>query len=87
MSQTLGKLETTSGLGFLSGGGERSVQFSPLPAEGNTHKPRQKGVEAQGSEVAPREMRGGTEEACSLGTGLGQNEWKISRTTNWGGNL
>lgn len=25
-----------------------SVQFSPSPAEGNTHKPRQKGVEAQG---------------------------------------
>lgn len=31
--------------------GERSVQFFPLPAEGNTDKPRQKGVEVEGSGV------------------------------------
>lgn len=28
---------------------EGSMQFFPLPAEGNTHKPRQKGVNAEGS--------------------------------------
>lgn len=28
---------------------EGGMQFFPLPAEGNTHKPRQKGVKAEGS--------------------------------------
>lgn len=66
-----------SRLRFLAPRGQRRLQFFPLTAEGNTHKPRQKSVEAEGLGGL---VRGG-KEACSSGSDLGEELEGHSRVT------